>query len=158
MHKSIVFALTISLGLLLAGCSQNENDVSNQVTEVNENTTWIVVSSEDTLPVEVKDNIVTPDILEELNILYNAKLTLSNIQKQWNFIVATANDWTNEPDSGTQVVVAKINGKRLKLYEWNSWEISCTLHEKYDFPTELLKDCTSWADYTIPKESLPFAK
>lgn len=107
------------------------------------------------------EKTVSDDIKNELELLYWYKnIILSNISKNWNYIIADADNLSQQPGSVFTIVAWKINNKWVSFYEWNSWEISCKITDLFWFPKELLEaynpkePCYESAEYTIPEKTI----
>ena len=161
--KKLVIILPL---LLLTGCMPIEqnttisNNTSTKIVstisrnnEINSNTNATI------------QNTISEQMKSELRTLYsNTKLTFSNIYTLGNYIIANADDWSNQPWSLIQIVAGKENNTRYKFYKWNSGEISCSIVEKFWFPKALLDayyqedycgiEWGKWSEYTIPEETI----
>lgn len=173
-----IFLLSVCMTIVVAGCSTStpldnqivdttgSDNVSTVFSSWTEYSSWFLAQT----GIWVMDmkvmNTLSEETKQALRLLYkNDKISFSNSYQLGDFVITNYDDWLNQFGSQIIMVVAKLNNKRVKLYEWNSGEISCSIIEKFGFPQKLLEVrygnnssyCTLWADYTIPQESLPFA-
>lgn len=108
-------------------------------------------------------NNIPQETIEEIISAYNIdNINFIETQIKWDSIITKIiQKKVKDGDISyfEQIVAQKINGKRVMLYEWNSWEISCSLYNRFWFAKELLTWCIqSGAEYTIPAEALEIEK
>lgn len=178
--KTTLLSLLV-IFVIAAGCSSttpsdddamHTGDTTHSDVIVSGDNSWSLTETgtvlDTTSDTAVSDSILrelSPETQEELKVLYKSDaITFSNSYQLGDSIITNYKDGMNQAGSQLTMVVTKINNQRVKLYEWNSGEISCSIINKFWFPQSLLEArygqdtnyCTLKAEYTIPAESWSF--